>query len=114
MIKMKRIYDPWEAEDGFRILVERLWPRGMSKEKARVDLWEKEIAPSFELRVWYNHDPEKWEDFQRLYREELKGKGDLLNKIKELEREKGNVTLLFASKDAVHASVQVLLQVLKE
>lgn len=114
MIKVKRIYEPWETEDGFRILVDRLWPRGVSKERAKVDLWERDIAPSPELREWYKHDPGKWEEFQKLYREELKGKGDLLNKIKELEREKGTVTLLFASRDEIRNSAQILLQVLRE
>ncbi len=112
MIKVKRIYEPWEAEDGFRILVDRLWPRGMSKERAKVDLWEREIAPSPQLREWYKHDLSKWEEFQKLYQEELKGKWDLLNKIKELEREKGRVTLLFSAKDEIHNSAQVLLKVL--
>jgi len=112
MIKVKRIYEPWEAEDGFRILVDRLWPRGMSKERAKVDLWEREIAPSPQLREWYKHDLSKWEEFQKLYQEELKGKWDLLDKIKELEREKGRVTLLFSAKDEIHNSAQVLLKVL--
>jgi len=112
MIKVKRIYEPWEAKDGFRILVDRLWPRGMSKERAKVDLWERDIAPSPRLKEWYKHDLRKWEEFQKLYQEELKGKGDLLNKIRELEREKGRITLLFSAKDEIHNSAQVLLKVL--
>ena len=71
MFKLKRIYDASEASDGYRVLVDRIWPRGVSKEKARIDLWMKEIAPSDALRKWFGHDPERWEEFQKRYREEL-------------------------------------------
>jgi uncharacterized protein YeaO (DUF488 family) len=71
MIKLKRVYGDVEKSDGFRILVERLWPRGVSKEKAAIDLWLKEIAPSTELRQWFAHDPQKWKEFQTRYRHEL-------------------------------------------
>ena len=71
MFKLKRIYEASEASDGYRVLVDRIWPRGVSKEKARIDLWMKEIAPSDALRKWFGHDPERWEEFQRRYREEL-------------------------------------------
>ena len=99
MIKIKRIYEKRFKEDGYRILVDRLWARGLTKEKAGVDLWLKEIAPSNELRKWYSHDPAKWNDFRKKYKEELKDKEELLNRIKELENKKTIVTLLFSSKE---------------
>ena len=99
MIKIKRIYEKQSKEDGYRILVDRLWARGLTKEKAGVDLWLKEIAPSNELRKWYSHDPAKWNDFRKKYKEELKDKEELLNRIKELENKKTIVTLLFSSKE---------------
>ena len=99
MRKIKRIYKEPEKDDGYRILVDRLWPRGLSKEKAKVDLWMKEIAPSNDLRKWYSHDPEKWEDFKKRYEKELKTKENLLQKIRELEREKGIITLLYSAKE---------------
>ena len=99
MINIKRIYEKQSKEDGYRILVDRLWARGLTKEKASVDLWLKEIAPSNELRKWYSHDSAKWNDFRKKYRQELKGKEDLLNRIKELEKKNGTATLLFSSKE---------------
>ena len=72
MVTMKRVYDPATSDDGYRVLVERLWPRGVSKGAAHLDAWEKGVAPSDELRRWYGHDPEKWEEFQKRYQEELK------------------------------------------
>jgi len=76
-IQLKRIYEPYSKEDGYRILVDRLWPRGFTKEKAALDLWLKEIAPSTELRKWFGHDPEKWKEFQKKYRIELKQNKEL-------------------------------------
>ncbi len=116
MIKIKRVYQPPEETDGFRILVDRLWPRGVSKEKAKVDLWFKEIAPSNELRKWYGHDPEKWQAFQEKYREELKGKSTYIAIIRDYEKEHGTVTLVYAAKDEDHNNAVVLkdkLDVLK-
>ncbi len=99
MIKTKRVYDPPNKDDGSRILVDRLWPRGLSKEKAKLDLWIKEIAPSNELRQWYNHEPEKWEEFQKRYEKELTTKRGLLTKIRKAEKEKGTVTLVYSSRE---------------
>jgi len=113
MIKMKRIYDQPAKEDGFRILVDRLWPRGISKEKIKVDLWLREIAPSNDLRKWFSHDPKKWEDFKIRYERELKGKQELLHKIKEAEKEKGIVTILYSARDEEHNNAVVLNAVLK-
>ncbi|MGI0072892.1 MAG: DUF488 domain-containing protein [Nitrosotalea sp.] len=108
MIKIKRIYEDYSSKDGFRILVDRLWPRGVSKEKAQVDLWLKDIGPSDRLRKWFGHDPEKWIDFKKKYREELKKKKLLLNKIKEIEKEKTTVTLVYAAKDEEHNNAVIL------
>jgi uncharacterized protein YeaO (DUF488 family) len=111
MFKIKRIYDPPAAEDGKRVLVDRLWPRGMAKDEARIDEWLKEIAPSDELRKWFGHDPARWEEFRKRYREELKAHGDLLDKLRS-EAKKGTVTLLFAAKDAEHNNAVVLKEML--
>ncbi len=108
MIKIKRAYQPPEEEDGFRILVDRLWPRGVSKDKAKLDLWLKEVAPSNELRKWFGHDPEKWSEFQKRYSAELKDKRIFLSKIKDLEKEKGTVTLIYSAKDEEHNDAVVL------
>jgi len=115
MIKVKRIYDELGPEDGYRILVDRLWPRGLSKDKARVDLWLKEIAPSDRLRKWFSHDPQKWESFQKRYAKELSSeeRPDLLKRIREIEREKGIVTLLFSTKEERYNNAVALNNVLK-
>ena len=112
MIQTKRIYDSTADTDGCRILVERLWPRGVSKERAALDYWLKDIAPSTELRKWYNHDLKRWEEFKVKYLEELKEKRELIEQINKLEHEHGTVTLLYASKDGSHASVTVLAELL--
>ncbi len=98
MIKVKRIYDPPAPEDGFRILVDRLWPRGLSKDKAKVDVWLKEISPSHELRQWYAHDPKKWPEFKKKYCEEIRGEKEALDLITKKVRE-GTVTFLYSSKE---------------
>jgi uncharacterized protein YeaO (DUF488 family) len=99
MIKTKRVYLPPAKEDGVRILVDRLWPRGMTKEKAKLDLWLKELSPTNELRKWYSHDPKKWVEFKRRFRSELKEKKNLLKQVKAWEKSEGTVTLLFSSKE---------------
>jgi len=83
MFKLKRIYEASEASDGYRVLVDRIWPRGVSKEKAQIDLWMKGIAPSDALRKWFGHDPERWEEFQRRYREELQKEIGLINRLQQ-------------------------------
>ncbi len=114
MIKSKRTYDDASDDDGYRILIDRLWPRGLSKEKAQIDLWLKEIAPSTELRKWYNHDVDKWEEFEKRYKNELKSKEDLIKQMKELEKEHKTITLLFSAKDTKHANANVLIEVLNK
>ncbi len=99
MIKLKRVYDKYSSEDGFRILVDRLWPRGVSKEKAHIDLWLKEIAPSDELRKWFSHDPERWEEFAKRYFRELKDHSDVVRGLKDILRKNKTVTFVYSAKD---------------
>ncbi|ARB92123.1 DUF488 domain-containing protein [Legionella longbeachae] len=110
-IELKRIYEEPQKTDGFRILVDKLWPRGIKKEDAAIDLWLKEIAPSDALRKWFDHDAQKWADFQKRYANELEEKNDLLDKIKEKAKEQ-KVTLLFASKETEHNNAVALLNIL--
>lgn len=107
MIKLKRVYEPEDSQDGYRVLVERLWPRGVSKEKAHLDLWLKEIAPSPELRVWFGHDPDKWEEFRKRYSEELDHNEAEVTKLRELAG-KGNISLIYAAHDTEHNAAVVL------
>ena len=99
MIRVKRVYDAPDESDGFRVLVDRLWPRGLSKEKAKVDLWLREVSPSDGLRKWYSHDPRKWDLFRERYAGELSHREGLLERIGAIEQENGRVTLLFGSKE---------------
>jgi uncharacterized protein YeaO (DUF488 family) len=100
-ILVKRVYEPAAKSDGFRLLVDRLWPRGLSKENAHIDLWLREIGPSTALRKWFNHDPARWAEFQRRYDAELKEKATLLATIKKHAKTKP-VTLLYSAKDEQH------------
>jgi uncharacterized protein YeaO (DUF488 family) len=113
MIALKRVYDEPVPEDGMRVFVERLWPRGLSKERAQINLWLKEIAPSHELRTWYGHDPEKFAEFRRRYEAELAKpvRQDALTKLRELVRQ-GAVTLVFAARDTEHSNATVLRDLL--
>jgi uncharacterized protein YeaO (DUF488 family) len=109
IVIIKRAYEPASKEDGFRVLVDRLWPRGLTREKAAIDLWAREIAPSDVLRKWFSHDPSRWEEFRRRYGEELSA--DSMKKVvMELaERAKhGRLTLVYAAKDTVHNNAVVL------
>lgn len=107
MIQVKRVYDPAEKTDGTRFLVDRLWPRGMKKESLKMADWPKEIAPSNALRRWFNHDPTKWKEFQRRYRAELAGEGEMWQPLLNAARE-GDVTLLFSAHDVEHNNAVVL------
>jgi uncharacterized protein YeaO (DUF488 family) len=111
-IRLKRAYDPPSPEDGTRVLVERLWPRGLSKERAAVDLWVKEAAPSPELRRWYGHDPQKWPEFKSRYREELRARDAELEQLRTLAR-KGTVTFVYAARDTERNSAVVLRDVVE-
>jgi uncharacterized protein YeaO (DUF488 family) len=111
-VKVKRVYERPAKDDGSRILVDRLWPRGLSKEKADVDLWLKDIAPSTELRKWFGHDPEKWKSFRGRYETELKSKDELVEMLKA-KAGKGTITLLYAARDEKHNEALVLKKVLE-
>ena len=107
MIKLKRAYEAASKDDDLRILVERLWPRGVSKPKAQIDLWLKDLAPSTELRQWYGHDPAKWPQFRKRYWAELKGQGDLLALLRCVAQEK-MVTFVYAASDEERNSAMAL------
>ena len=116
MFQIKREYEPPASEDGFRVLVDRLWPRGLSKEAAAVDEWLKAIAPSAELRRWFGHDPERWAEFKARYREELKSstRSAALERLRDAARTRGAVTLLFAARDTTYNHASVLLELLHD
>jgi len=111
-IKVKRIYESPGPDDGLRILVERLWPRGIRRDEASIDLWMKEIAPSHELRRWFSHDPAKWEEFKRRYWEEIKDKNEFEELVK-LARER-NITLVFSTKSLKYNNAVALKQFIEE
>lgn len=106
-ITIKRVYEGPAKEDGIRILVDRLWPRGLTKEKAAVDIWLKEIAPSTELRKWFGHQPDKWAEFKKRYHQELKSNNEQVLLLKQ-QLEKGPVTLVYGAKDEAHNEALVL------
>jgi len=112
-IQIKRVYDIPQHTDGFRILVDRLWPRGLSKIKAKVSIWLKDIAPSTPLRKWFNHDPKKWAEFQKRYKKELKEHKDAIQLLKHLIKEKENITLLYAAKNNENNNAIALQKILK-
>lgn len=114
MFKIKRIYENSVEEDNCRVLVDGLWPRGISKERAHLDLWLKEIAPSNELRKWYNHELSKWSEFRTKYLEELQRKKDLIKQLKIMEKFNGTVTLLYSAKDVDHNNAVVLMELLNQ
>lgn len=113
MIKVKRIYEKVDEDDGMRILIDRLWPRGLSKKNARIDTWMKDISPSDSLRKWFGHKEERWREFKARYLKELKNKRELIKELKMLSKNKV-VTLLYAAKDEKRNNAQVLLIFLKK
>jgi uncharacterized protein YeaO (DUF488 family) len=110
-IRVKRVYDEPSGDDGFRVLVDRLWPRGMKKGDVRVDLWLPDVAPSTALRKWFSHDPSKWEEFKRRYFVELDGKKEVIKRLVEIAR-KGTLTLLFSARDVEHNQAVALREYL--
>lgn len=116
MLKIKRVYERFDPEDGFRILIDRIWPRGESKEKAHLDLWLKDLAPSTDLRKWFGHDPKKFPEFKARYLAELTGenKQTALNQLKFLLQEHPVVTLIYSAKDEVHNNAVVLQELLEK
>ncbi len=113
-IVVKRVYDQPSPDDGYRVLVDRLWPRGLSRAVAHLDLWLREVAPSTDLRTWFGHDVERWADFGRRYRRELQAHGALLDMLLEIGRHRDRVTLLYGARDREHNEAQILAEVLRE
>jgi uncharacterized protein YeaO (DUF488 family) len=111
-VRLKRAYEPAERSDGYRVLIDRIWPRGVSKEQARLDEWARELAPSSELRRWFGHDPGKFEEFRRRYRDELAAQGEALRKLRGRAR-KGTVTLIYAARDTEHNDAVILAELLR-
>ena len=111
-VRLKRAYEPVGAADGYRVLVDRLWPRGVSKEKAQLDEWARELAPSSELRTWFGHDPARFDEFRRRYLEELAAHGGKLAELRERASE-GALTLVYAARDSEHNDAVVLADVLR-
>jgi uncharacterized protein YeaO (DUF488 family) len=110
-ICLKRAYDPPAATDGYRVLIDRLWPRGISRERAKLDGWEKDLAPSTELRQWFGHDPTRFEEFRRRYIDELRHRRPLLSALRRRARD-GTVTLVYSAHDEEHNDAVVLSEVL--
>lgn len=106
-VRIKRVYETPAADDGKRILVDRLWPRGLTKERAKIDIWLKDIAPSAELRTWFGHDPAKWDEFQKRYVAELDANKETVAQLRQ-ELASGPATLVFGAKDELHNDVVVL------
>jgi uncharacterized protein YeaO (DUF488 family) len=110
-IRLKRAYAQADASDGYRVLVDRLWPRGVSREEAQLDEWARELAPSAELRRWFGHDPERFDEFRRRYRDELAQHADELERLREQGRS-GRLTLVFGARDTDHNDAVVLAEIL--
>ena len=111
-VRLKRAYEPAAPADGYRVLVDRLWPRGVSRERARLDEWERELAPSAELRRWFGHDPDRFDEFRRRYVEELRVHRPQIARLRRRARE-GTLTLVFAARDTEHNDAVVLAQVVR-
>jgi uncharacterized protein YeaO (DUF488 family) len=111
-VRLKRAYEPAVPEDGYRVLIDRLWPRGLTRERAQLDAWERELPPSTELRQWFGHDPRRFEEFRRRYVEELRNQRPRLAKLRRRARD-GTLTLVYSARDAQHNDAVVLAEVLR-
>src|SRR5690606_33597092 len=111
-IQIKRAYEPPSPADGYRVLVDRIWPRGVTRNEAALDQWARELAPSTELRKWFAHDPDRWDEFQKRYRAELESYAQELDELRERALE-GKLTLVYGAKDVTHNQAQVLKQILE-
>jgi uncharacterized protein YeaO (DUF488 family) len=111
-VRLKRAYEPAVPADGYRVLIDRLWPRGVSRERAKLDAWERELPPSTALRQWFGHDPLRFEEFRRRYVEELRGQRPLLAALRRRARD-GTLTLVYSARDAEHNDAVVLAEVLR-
>jgi uncharacterized protein YeaO (DUF488 family) len=109
---MKRVYEPAKRSDGYRILIDRLWPRGVSRERAALDAWDPELAPSTELRTWFGHDPGRFDEFRRRYVDELRSQRPGLTELRRRARE-GTLTLVFSARDTKHNDAVVLAEVVR-
>jgi uncharacterized protein YeaO (DUF488 family) len=112
VIRVRRVYDAPDEDDGYRVLVDRLWPRGIRRGGAAIDLWMRDIAPSTELRKWFGHEVERWPLFRERYAAELESHGPLLDLLKDLEQHHGTLTLLYGARDQEHNEARVLAEVL--
>jgi uncharacterized protein YeaO (DUF488 family) len=111
-VRTKRVYDPVAVDDGYRVLIDRLWPRGLSKERASLDEWARELAPSDELRRWFDHRPERFDRFRRRYTDELRDHADRISDLRRRARS-GTVTIVFAARDAERSNAAVLAPILR-
>lgn len=111
-IRVKRVYEPAERSDGYRILIDRLWPRGISHARARLDAWERDLAPSAALRTWFGHEPQRFDEFRNRYVEELRGQRTLISKLRRRARG-GTLTLVYAAKDTQNKDAVALAEVLR-
>ena len=111
-IRLKRVYEPAAASDGYRVLIDRLWPRGVSRERAKLDEWARELAPSTELRTWFGHEPSRFQEFRRRHVEELRNERPRLTELRRRARN-GTLTLVYAAHDAEHNDAVVLAEVLR-
>lgn len=111
-IRLKRAYEPAASSDGYRVLIDRLWPRGVSRERAKLDEWDRELPPTTRLREWFAHDPSRFEEFRRRYIEELRGQGPRLRELRRRART-GTLTLVYAARDTEHNDAVVLAEVLR-
>jgi len=114
MIKLKRVYEEPSPQDGFRILVDRLWPRGLTKEKVKIDLWMKEVSPSNELRKWYHADLEKWNEFKKKYRKELNENKEALEELKKIIKKNKIVTFVYSSKEEKNNNAAALKEFISQ
>ena len=111
-VRLKRVYEPAKRSDGYRVLIDRLWPRGVSRERAALDAWDPELAPSTELRMWFGHDPDRFEEFRRRYVDELRDQRPRLTKLRRQARD-GTLTLVFSARDTEHNDAVVLAEVVR-
>ncbi len=111
-VRMKRAYEPSEPSDGYRVLIDRIWPRGVTKEQARLDEWARELAPSSELRRWFGHDPARFAEFRHRYRSELAGREEKLRELRRRAR-RGTLTLVYSARDTEHNDAVVLAELLR-
>jgi uncharacterized protein YeaO (DUF488 family) len=112
-VRAKRVYEPAEPDDGYRVLIDRLWPRGVSRERARLDEWARELAPSNELRKWFNHEPERFEEFRARYRHELTAHREQVDTLRRRARE-GPLTIVYAAHDTEHNDAVVLEELIRD